>query len=87
MGGRLQARGGEKLPLIMAVTKASIKLHFVTHLSDGITKCPPVPGKGRPSVAVIPFQLFWLLFSSKTYYGTERMRTRRYPGIKRRKRR
>ena len=30
MGGRLQARGGEKLPLIMAVVKASIKLHFVT---------------------------------------------------------
>ena len=35
MGGRLQARGGEKLPLIMAVVKASIKLHFVTPLSHG----------------------------------------------------
>jgi hypothetical protein len=38
MGGRLQARGGEKLPLIMAVAKASIKLHFVTPLSNGITQ-------------------------------------------------
>lgn len=45
MGGRLQARGGEKLPLIMAVVKASIKLHFVTPPSKPNLLCLLFPMK------------------------------------------